>query len=117
MRRILPLLLVGLFLVTAQAGAQTLGTITGEVKDGSGAIIPGASVTVTNTGTNATREMPSNEAGIYTFTALPPGPYVVKSELQGSIGEPLWSRDAVSGGNQGIDAHRRENDEDRNDGD
>ena len=27
--------------------------------------------------------MPSNESGIYTFTALPPGPYIVKSELQG----------------------------------
>ena len=72
-----------LLLVAVPVSAQTLGTITGEVKDGSGAIIPGATVTVTNTGTNATREMPSNESGIYTFTALPPGPYVVKSELQG----------------------------------
>jgi len=82
MRRIFPLLVV-LLLVAIPASAQTLGTITGEVKDGSGAIIPGASVTVTNTGTNASREMPSNESGIYTFTAMPPGPYVVKSELQG----------------------------------
>ena len=72
-----------LLLVAVPVSAQTLGTITGEVKDGSGAIIPGATVTVTNTGTNASREMPSNESGIYTFTALPPGPYVVKSELQG----------------------------------
>src|SRR5204863_3477104 len=78
-----PLLFVVLLLVAVPVGAQTLGTITGEVKDGSGAIIPGASVTVTNTGTNANREMPSNDSGIYTFTALPPGPYVVKSELQG----------------------------------
>ena len=83
MRRSFPLLFVVLLLVAVPVGAQTLGTITGEVKDGSGAIIPGATVTVTNTGTNATREMPSNESGIYTFTALPPGPYVVKSELQG----------------------------------
>src|SRR5262245_38633114 len=83
MRRIFPLLFVVLFLVAVPVGAQTLGTITGDVKDSSGAIIPGATVTVTNTGTNATREMPSNEAGVYTFTALPPGPYTVKSELQG----------------------------------
>ncbi len=83
MRRILPLALAFLVFVCAPAGAQTLGTITGEVKDASGAIIPGATVTATNTGTNAAREMPSNEAGIYTFAALPPGPYVVKAELQG----------------------------------
>ena len=75
MRRVFPLLMVWLVFVCATAGAQTLGTVTGEVKDTSGAVIPGVTVTVTNTGTNATREMPSNEAGIYTFTALPPGPY------------------------------------------
>jgi hypothetical protein len=83
MRRISPLLFVVFLLVASPLGAQTLGTITGEVKDGSGAIIPGAIVTATNTGTNASREMPSNEAGAYTFAALPPGPYVVKAELQG----------------------------------
>ena len=62
MRRVLPLVLVLLFVVCAPAGAQTLGTITGEVKDASGAVIPGATVTATNTGTNAAREMASNEA-------------------------------------------------------
>jgi len=83
MRRIFSLLFVLLLLIAVPVGAQTLGTITGEVKDASGAIIPGAIVTATNTGTNAAREMPSNEAGAYTFSALPPGPYVVKAELQG----------------------------------
>ena len=82
MRRSISTVLVW-FITCVPCTAQTLGTITGEVKDGSGAIIPGATVTVTNTGTNASREMPSNASGIYTFTALPPGPYVVKSELQG----------------------------------
>src|SRR5687767_7616625 len=83
MRRIFPLLFVVLLLIAVPVGAQTLGTITGEVKDGSGAVIPGASVTAQNTGTNATREMASNEAGAYTFSALPPGPYIVKAELAG----------------------------------
>ncbi len=82
MRRILPRVLL-LLLVCAPAGAQTLGTITGEVKDSSGGVVPGATVTVTNTGTNATREGQSNEAGAYSFPALPPGPYSVKVELQG----------------------------------
>src|SRR5688500_6817905 len=79
MRRIFPLLFVVLSLVAVPVSAQTLGTITGEVKDASGAVIPGAIVTATNTGTNAAREMPSNEAGAYTFAALPPGPYIVKA--------------------------------------
>jgi hypothetical protein len=74
--------LVWLFLCVP-CSAQTLGTITGVVKDSSGAIIPGASVIAQNTSTNATREAQSNEAGAYSFPALPPGPYVVRVELQG----------------------------------
>ncbi len=63
--------------------AQTLGTITGEVKDASGATIPGATVTAQNVATNAIRTQPSNEVGAFTFPAMPPGDYVVKAELQG----------------------------------
>lgn len=76
-------LFVGLLLIAVPAGAQTLGTITGDVKDASGALIPGAVVTVTNTGTNAARESISNASGAYSVPALPPGPYIVKAELQG----------------------------------
>ena len=65
------------------AYAQTLGTITGEVKDTSGAVIPGATVTAQNVATNATRVQNSNEAGAFTFPAMPPGDYTVKAELQG----------------------------------
>src|ERR1700694_296851 len=63
--------------------AQTLGTITGEVKDSSGAIVPGVTVTVVNKATNATRTASSNTAGLYDFPALQPGIYTVKSELDG----------------------------------
>ena len=63
--------------------AQTLGTITGEVKDTSGAVIPGATVTAQNAATNAVRIQNSNEAGAFTFPAMPPGDYTVKAELQG----------------------------------
>jgi hypothetical protein len=82
MRRILLTAFLWL-LVSAPGSAQTLGTITGDVKDASGAIIPGATVSATNTGTNAVRESQSNSAGVYSFAALPPGPYVVKAELAG----------------------------------
>jgi hypothetical protein len=63
--------------------AQTFGEITGEVKDPSGAVIPGAPVIATNTSTNAMRQTVTNEAGIYSFPALVPGPYSVKVELPG----------------------------------
>ncbi|MCX6636359.1 MAG: carboxypeptidase-like regulatory domain-containing protein, partial [Acidobacteria bacterium] len=62
---------------------QTLGEIVGEVKDASGAVIPGASVTVTNVATNATRSVTTNEAGLYTFPALVPGPYRARVEARG----------------------------------
>jgi hypothetical protein len=63
--------------------AQTLGTITGEVKDASGAAIPGATVTAQNVATNAARTQTTNEVGAFTFPAMPPGAYLVKGELQG----------------------------------
>ena len=83
MRRIFPLLFVALLFTAIPVGAQTLGTITGEVKDASGAVIPGVTVTAINNGTNATREVQSNEAGAFSFPALPPGTYTVRAELQG----------------------------------
>ena len=77
MRR-LPLLigLLGLAFVTAYA--QTGGQITGVVTDPSGALIPGAAVTVTNTATNVARSTETNAAGLYSFPDLTPGVYDVK---------------------------------------
>jgi len=82
MRRIL---LVGWAFVFLGATclAQTLGTITGEVKDSTGSVIPGVTVTVTNKATNATRTTTSNGVGLYDFPALAPGVYTVKTELDG----------------------------------
>ena len=45
--------------------------------------IPGATVTVTNVATNATRSVTTNEAGLYAFPALVPGPYRVRVETRG----------------------------------
>jgi carboxypeptidase family protein len=70
-------------LLGAPCFAQTLGTITGEVKDSSGGVVPGATVTVVNKATNATRNTVSNEVGLFDFPALPPGAYTVTSELVG----------------------------------
>jgi len=60
------LLSVGLTLATPLF-AQTFGQITGLVTDPSGAVLVGASVTVTNPQTSFTRTENTNGASIYTF--------------------------------------------------
>src|SRR2546428_11842903 len=78
-------LFVGLtsLLLCAPCFAQALGTITGEVKDSTGGVVPGVTVTVVNKATNATRTTVSNAVGLFDFPALPPGPYTVNTELSG----------------------------------
>jgi hypothetical protein len=66
----------------AQASAGT-GTISGVVTDPSGAVIPGAQVTVRNVDTNVSRSINSNEAGRYEFVALQPGPYEISASQSG----------------------------------
>lgn len=57
---------------------QTFGSISGEIHDAQGAVVPGAEVSVTNTATNVSRKSTSNEAGLYSFPSLPPGLYEVR---------------------------------------
>jgi hypothetical protein len=54
------------------------GSITGTVTDSTGAAIPGANVTVTQTATNAVHTVTTSAVGNYTVTQLPPGQYDVK---------------------------------------
>src|SRR5262245_3027944 len=63
--------------------AQTFGEVTGRVTDPSGAVIPGASLTLTNTNTNAGRNVVTTEAGAYTFPSIAPGFYRLRTELPG----------------------------------
>ena len=71
-----------LFIATALF-AQTAGQITGEVRDPSGAIVPDAAITATNTATNVARSTVTNKEGIYSFPELAPGLYSVKCESSG----------------------------------
>ena len=75
------LLAAGLAVDTLLAAAS--GTIVGTVTDETGAVIPGAVVTVTHQGTGAPRSMVTDAAGNYNFPLLPVGPYTVKVEMQG----------------------------------
>jgi hypothetical protein len=79
------LCLASLF-TAAAAGAQsqaTTGTIEGIVADSTGAVLPGATVTFTNTGTGYTRDVASDADGRYRGLALPLGTYTIKVELSG----------------------------------
>jgi Carboxypeptidase regulatory-like domain/TonB dependent receptor-like, beta-barrel len=67
-------------LCCAPAAAQGIyGTIGGTVTDSSGAILPSATVRVTNVETNVTKTATTNEAGVYNVTSLIPGIYKVEA--------------------------------------
>jgi hypothetical protein len=72
-----------LVLVPIPTWAQGSVTIFGTVADASGSIVPGVTVTATNTQTALTRAVVSDANGTYTIGQLPPGVYTVKAELSG----------------------------------
>ena len=74
---------IAVVLLAAGCYGQTFGSITGEVRDASGALIPDAAVVVTNTATNAARSIATNSDGIFNAPSLVPGPYAVRVERQG----------------------------------
>src|SRR5690349_666609 len=60
------------------------GEIAGAIADASGAAVPNAKVSATNTDTNAVvRETVTSTDGTYTMTLLPPGAYTVSAEAAG----------------------------------
>jgi hypothetical protein len=77
-------LLLALTSLLHSANAQVLyGSVTGNVSDQSGAVVPGASITITNQGTGQVREAMTNEDGSYTITNVLPGLYDLKVTKQG----------------------------------
>jgi Carboxypeptidase regulatory-like domain/TonB dependent receptor-like, beta-barrel len=66
----------------AQAQAAN-GNIEGTVRDTSGAVLPGVTVTVTNVDTGTTRSVQTTADGVYRVPLLPLGRYKVTAELQG----------------------------------
>src|SRR5262245_42129662 len=71
------------FVLASQAFGQTLGELTGEIRDSSGGALVGANVSVTAPATGATRSTSSNDAGVFRFPALLPGSYNLKVEMPG----------------------------------
>ena len=77
------------------------GTILGTVVDSTGAVVAGAKVTITNTGTGLTRTVITDTIGEYTAPSLPTGNYVVTAEMTG------FKIAALSGIELGVDQRVR----------
>ncbi len=76
-------LLAALGLAGPVAAQITRGAISGTVRDASGAVVPGASVTATNPATNSSRTAITDAQGFYRIPALEPASYTVRAELSG----------------------------------
>jgi Carboxypeptidase regulatory-like domain len=82
-RVLLPGLCIALLLDGGVLAQTSTATLTGAVRDTTGAILPSVSITLTNTSRNASQTTISNEAGSYVFPALVPGTYAISAELPG----------------------------------
>lgn len=80
---VLLLLLLVLSSGIALYGQAGRGSISGSITDQSGAIIPGASVKLTDAATGISRQMEANAAGLYNFISLNPGTYQVTVSKEG----------------------------------
>src|SRR5215475_14910976 len=82
---LLPLsILVAVSAISIATFAQGIrATVTGRVIDSSGAVVPKAKITITNTGTNETRVVETGDEGDYTIPQLPPGDYSLTVEQAG----------------------------------
>ena len=67
--------------VATAFGQANNGTFSGTVADATGAVLPGVTITVTNTATGVVNTAISNEAGAYYIPSLIPGTYNVSAEL------------------------------------
>ena len=84
------LLIVGLvgtmacLCTAATSSAQSVnGSLSGNIVDQSGALVPGADVSLTNDASQDVRRTVTNSEGFFTFAAVPPGTYTVRAGLAG----------------------------------
>jgi hypothetical protein len=74
---------VAMLMACGSAWAQATATISGTVRDQSGGVLPGVTITVTQQETGLTRTTVSNDTGSYVLPNLPLGPYRLEAMLQG----------------------------------
>lgn len=71
-----------MLLVPARCQVST-GDILGNINDPSGAVLPGATIVLTNTQTQERHTITSDQAGEYVFTLLQPGRYSMEVSAKG----------------------------------
>ena len=77
------LLAVTAFLAVPAQAQLTVGSVTGTVVDATGAVIPGATVTLTNQATGVTREQETSSTGSFAFERVRPGAYSLRVSMSG----------------------------------
>jgi len=92
---LLVLSVVSLFPVRALGQGETTSAIVGDVRDATAAVIPGATVTITDRETGLTRIARTDDSGRFDFPQLRPGDYSVRVEAPGF--EPQQNDNVVSG--------------------
>jgi hypothetical protein len=82
--RIAICILLGCSLFSLPADAQVSeARLTGVVMDASGAVVPGAQISITNVQTDTTRDLTTNQSGLYNAPGLPAGNYTLKISAPG----------------------------------
>src|SRR5665213_1231289 len=64
-------------------GQATTGSIVGTITDATGAVVPRAAVSATNTSTGVASQTTADSSGHYSFLSLPAGSYTVSAEKTG----------------------------------
>jgi hypothetical protein len=89
----------------ATTGQDIFGRISGNVIDSTGAAVPGATITVTNEATKATRTIVTDANGFYAATELPAGIYEVSVEQTGFKKITKTGNDLSAGARMTVDMH------------
>ena len=96
------------FTCTQAFGQISNATVSGTIEDATHAVLPGVTITSTNTATGVSTTAVSNEAGTYNLPSLLPGPYKVSAELPGfqTRSYEVTLGNAQTIGAVGLPAHR-----------
>src|SRR5690242_8759252 len=102
MMRLVPLLLLlsAVFPATGRAQTQT-GTVEGKVVDEQGAVLPGATLTLT--GVTGAQTAVTDAEGTYRFVGVAPGTYALKTELTGFLPQEVRAVVVGLGKTAGVD--------------
>src|SRR5262245_3666079 len=83
MRRTFVAVLLCLYVCSVAFGQASFARVSGTVTDSTGALIPGVTVTATDTKTGVVTSVLSEDAGTYNFVSLLPGTYKISASLTG----------------------------------